>query len=294
MATPVVRGEHGLSESQLEAIAALERRVVAHDGGRLKLEWPSLQSRPRGEVNDFLVWDSTTLVGFCGVYAFGSEPELAGAVDPEHRRRGIGSVLLNHALDLLSSRGSRSALLVTPRTTDAGRLFAEARGASFAHAEHHMELDGPPVGPPDPRPSTSGLRIRETADADRGSVIRILQDAFGGGAQTAMARGATDHPLIVEREGTVVGALRLSLESNGSAGIYGLAVRGDLRGQGIGRAVLYEVCLQARELGADKVTLEVEVDNDHALGLYTSVGFVLRTTEDYFRLPVGDRERKVR
>jgi ribosomal protein S18 acetylase RimI-like enzyme len=31
-----------------------------------------------------------------------------------------------------------------------------------------------------------------------------------------------------------------------------------------------------------EVTLEVEVDNDHALGLYTSVGFVRQATEDYF------------
>jgi ribosomal protein S18 acetylase RimI-like enzyme len=288
VATPDVQAARGLTVEQLDAISGLERRVVAHDGGRLKLEWGSLQSRPTEEVNDLLVWDGGTLVGFCGIYAFGGEPELAVAVDPEHRRRGIGSALLTHSLDLLSSRGHKSALLVTPRTTDAGRRFAEVKGAMFAHAEHHMELDGPPVGPPAPRHSTAGLRVRETTGADRDSVTRILRDAFGRTAETTVARRPSDHPLVVERDGTVVGALRLSLDVEGSAGVYGLAVRGDLRGQGIGRAVLYEVCLRARRWGANKVTLEVEVDNDHALGLYTSVGFVLRTTEDYFRLPAGD------
>lgn len=278
-----VEEARGLSAAQLEGIAALERRVVAHDGGRLKLEWRTLESRPKDRVTDLFVWDGPTLAGFCGIYDFGSEPELAGAVDPEHRRRGIGRALLGRAVALLEARGTQSVLLVTPRATDTGRLFAEAMGAAFHHAEHHMELVGPPEGPPPPRPSTAGLRVREATDADRDTVIGILTDAFGGGAETAASRGPTDFPLVVEREGTTVGALRLSLEGE-SAGVYGFAVSSGLRGQGIGRAALYEVCLEARRRGAKKVHLEVDLDNDRALGLYTSVGFELLTTEDYFRL----------
>lgn len=285
MRHPRVEEARGLTEAQLGAIAGLERRVVAHDGGRLKLEPGVLRERPATEVNDLLVWDDDTLVGFCGVYAFGSEPELAGAVDPAHRRRGIGSALLEHGLGLLAERRAPTALLVTPRATDAGRRFAEAKGATFHHAEHHMELDGPPAGPPPARPATEGLRIRPASDADVGAIVDILEDAFGDGAAPAAASGPHDLALVVERAGAVVGALRLSLEDDG-AGVYGLAVRRDLRGQGIGRVALYEVCLEARRRGAKNVMLEVEVDNDHALGLYTSVGFELRTTEDYFRLAV--------
>jgi len=37
----------------------------------------------------------------------------------------------------------------------------------------------------------------------------------------------------------------------------------------------------------DKVELEVEVANDHALGLYTSIGFEQVTTEDYYELPTA-------
>ena len=42
-----------------------------------------------------------------------------------------------------------------------------------------------------------------------------------------------------------------------------------------------------RQAGARQVGLEVEVDNDRALGLYTSVGFTQVTTEDYYALPVS-------
>lgn len=285
MASTHIHEARGLDARQLEAIADLERRVVARDGGRLKLEWGVLGQRRVDDVNDVLAWDGTTLVGFCGIYSFGSEPELGGAVDPDYRRRGIGSALLDQALTILARRHQPTVLLVTPRATEAGRRFAEAKGAAFHHAEHHMELAGPPAGPPAARPSTDGVVIRPLADADRAAVVPILAAAFGDGAGTAAASGPHDLALVVERESTVVGALRLSMEGD-VAGIYGLAVGPDLRGQGIGRVAIYEVCREARRRGATRVTLEVEVDNDHALGLYTSVGFEPRTTEDYFRLDV--------
>ncbi|MGH8980071.1 MAG: GNAT family N-acetyltransferase [Acidimicrobiales bacterium] len=273
----------GLRDAQLEAIAALERRVVAHDGGRLKLEWSVLRERDPAEVNDLLAWDGEMLAGFCGLYSFGSEPELSGAVDPQYRRRGVGTALLARATELIRERGHPTVLLVTPRTTDAGRRFAEARGATFHHAEHHMDLAGDPVGPPAPQAATAGLVVRPAVHADHDAIVSILADAFGHGGESAGASGPQDVAFVATRESTVVGALRLSFET-GSAGVYGFAVHSTLRGKGIGRAVLYEVCLEARRRGAGTVTLEVEVDNDHALGLYTSVGFERRTTEDYFRL----------
>ena len=285
MASLDIQEARGLTGEQLAAISGLERRVVAHDGGRLKLEWAVLGQRPPDEVNDLLAWNGGRLAGFCGIYEFGMVPELAGAVDPSYRRRGVGSALLDRALAIVARRRRASVLLVAPRSTDSGRRFAEEKGATFDHAEHHMELDGPPVGPPPTRPSTEGVVIRPATDADRAAIVCILEDAFGEGAASAAATDPDDFALVVERGPAVVGALRLSLEGR-TAGLYGLAVRSDLRGLGIGRAVLYQVCVEARSRGASKVTLEVEVDNDHALGLYTSGGFELRTTEDYFRFVI--------
>lgn len=276
----------GLTGAQLDAIADLERRVVAHDGGRLKLEWSTLRQRPPAEVNDLLVWEGNTLIGFCGLYVFGGSPELAGAVDPARRRRGIGSALLTRALGILAARGRRTALLVTQRASDPGRHFAMAKGGTLDHSEHHLELTGPPVGPPVPRRSTKGLRVRPATSDDRSEIIPILEDAFGEGSRSAGETSPSDLALVVERDRAVVGTLRLDLGGE-SAGIYGFAVRQDLRGQGIGRAALYDVCVDARRRGMRSVTLEVESENDHALDLYTSVGFEPRTTEDYFALPVS-------
>ncbi len=291
MARPFTEEARGLTGPQLDAIADLERRVVAHDGGRLKLEWGVLRERPAGEVNDLLTWRDDTLVGFCGIYHFAGELELAGAVDPDRRRTGIGSSLLSLALGHVARRGASRALLVAPAATGSGRRFALAKGATLDHSEHHLELDGPPRGPLEPRASTAGLRVRPARDnADGEAIAPILRAAFGEHAAYAGQTGSSDLALVVERDGEVVGTLRLDL-SGEPAGIYGLAVRPDVRRQGIGRAVLHEACLEARRHGAQAVSLEVEADNDHALGLYTSVGFELRATEDYFALPVHPTQR---
>lgn len=259
--------------------------MVGHDGGRLKLEWGVLHQRPSTEVNDLLVWDGDALAAFCGIYDFGSQPELAGAVDPAYRRRGIGSSLLDRALALVAGRGRKTVLLVAPRATDSGRHFAEAKGATFDHAEHHMELDGG-RGERRPRRASPGdISIRPVTDADRAAVSAILEDAFGRGAVLAGEPAPGDLTFVVEQGAAVVGTLRLSIEAQ-AAGVYGFAVRSDMRGRGIGRAALYEVCVEARRRGVGTVTLEVDVDNDHALGLYTSVGFEPRATEDYFQLAV--------
>ena len=42
----------------------------------------------------------------------------------------------------------------------------------------------------------------------------------------------------------------------------------------------------AHGAGVTRLHLEVEVKNDRALGLYTSLGFTQTSTEDYFEIPL--------
>jgi ribosomal protein S18 acetylase RimI-like enzyme len=277
----VLSASYGLSDADLAAIADLERRVVDHDGGRLKLEWGALRSRPAEQVNDILWRDGDRVTGFLGFYSWGSaDLELAGMVDPAVRRTGIGTALLDAAVPIAVGRGFAKALLITPRDSAAGRAFALSRGGVLEHSEHFMSLGATPTAEPlDP-----ALTLRPATDADRDDVIAILGAGFGHApSDLAIVNSPEEHTLVIERGGVIVGTLRLTRE--GSIGsIYGLAVDPAYQGQGIGRDVLNRVCRQLRAEGADQVTLEVAVENERALDLYLSVGFEPQTTEDYYAI----------
>lgn len=203
-------------------------------------------------------------------------------VDPQARRRGVGSALLRAALPLAAERGAASVLLVVPRSTDAGREFALRHGGTLDHSEHHLVL----VATPPPPGKHSDLLVRDAAAGDVDELLRLLEAAFGptSDSSTLLPTTPADRQLVVERAGAVIGCLRLSTSGATSTGIYGFAVDPQLRGQGIGRAVLAQVCRQLCAAGPHEVTLEVAVDNEHALGLYTSVGFDRKTTEDYYKV----------
>ncbi len=61
------------------------------------------------------------------------------------------------------------------------------------------------------------------------------------------------------------------------AHVTNVVVREDHRGQGIGRKLMNEMLLKAREKGAVCATLEVRKSNEAALGLYEKMGFVRAT-----------------
>jgi ribosomal protein S18 acetylase RimI-like enzyme len=276
----------GLSTAQLAAVAELERRVLAHDGGRLKLEWGALRSRPGDRVNDFLWWapDGEPLLGFCGIYRFGnSTPEVTGMVDPAVRRRGIGAALLDASRGVCAERSWPKPLLVVPRASVGGRALAERCGGKLEHSEHALVLHGDPTdGPTDPRVT---LRVATSADVE--AVGRILRAGFDWVPDDLAAvlddNTARERTVVIDRDGSPVGTLRLTLDSD-RAGIYGFAVDPAEQGKGIGRDALRRCCRMLREEGARSVGLEVLVDNERALGLYTSVGFTPVTTEDYYAL----------
>jgi ribosomal protein S18 acetylase RimI-like enzyme len=275
----------GLSPRALDAIAELERSVVAADGGRLKLEWGRLRRRAGDRVEDLLWWDGERLVGFLGIYGFGSSLELAGMVAPDARRRGIGSALLDGAAPLCRGRDARQVLLIVPRASVAGKRLALRRGAVLDHSEHALVLPGdPPGGPRDP-----AISLRPANAADLEFLSELLEVAFGAPAPDDLAErldSAHGPIMVVEAEGSAVGTLAVSRNGDDAA-IYGFAIDPPWQGRGIGRQALRRACEQLRAEGARQIGLEVAVENERALGLYTSVGFRPVTTEDYFALPLG-------
>jgi ribosomal protein S18 acetylase RimI-like enzyme len=272
----------GLTSRALQAIAELERQVVEADGGRLKLEWDSLRARRGDRVEDLLWWESERLLGFVGIYTFGESPELAGMVAPDVRRRGIGSALLDAAVALCRERCDRPPLLVVPRQSSDGRRLAQRRGGTLDHSEHHLVLSGQP---------TSGLQepeisLRPATGPDVPLVVSLLEQGFRWSGPADLGN-RLERTMLVEQHGAVVGTLFVEHDDDEEAGIFGFVIEPSLQGRGIGRAALRQACEQLRARGARRISLDVDLANDRALGLYTSIGFTPVTTEDYFALPLG-------
>jgi ribosomal protein S18 acetylase RimI-like enzyme len=271
-----------LSRRQLDALATLESRVVGADGGRLKLEWGVLRERPGDVTRDFLWLEDDKPIGFLGLYAFGSGTiEIAGMVDPDARRQRIATALLEAALPTCAVHGGGHVLLVVPGQSATGRAFALDRGAELEHSEHALVLRQRPVeGPDDPR-----ISIRAATRDDFDELSELLVTGFGHPAQHPheFDRIGRSRTVVVELEGAIVGTVRLTIDG-ARGGVYGFAIKPELRGRGIGRDVLRRVTADLFDAGATSVGLEVSVDNDHALGLYLSLGFERVSTEDYYEL----------
>lgn len=275
----------GLSSRALLAIAELERRVIEADGGRLKLEWGALRRRSGDAVEDLLWWEGDRLAGFLGFYAYGSLLELAGMVAPEARLCGIATALLDAAVPLYRERACRQVLLIVPRASVGGQRLAVRRGGVLDHSEHALTLSGAPTeGPRDP-----ALNLRTASSADVPLVSRLLEAGFGSPTPDDLV-GRLDSPhrrtLVIELQGSAVGTVMVTRDGP-DAGIYGFVVDPRWQGRGIGRDALRRACEELRRDGARRIRLEVAVENDRALALYTGLGFEPVTTEDYFCLPTS-------
>ncbi|WP_249011391.1 GNAT family N-acetyltransferase [Conexibacter sp. DBS9H8] len=270
-----------LDLSELDLLRELDRRIRATDGVTLKLEWADLeQARTAASL---VAREDGAIAGFLGLYAFGAEAdvELCGMVAPEHRRSGIATALLTHGRALATERGLTRHLLIVPRASASGVAFRTGLPSRLEHSEHTMRLDGlPDLRPPDPR-----ITVRAATAADRDALATILTAGFGPppeGMLTPLHREDVE-TVIVCRAGEPVGTARLA--RHGPEGsIFGFAIDPAHRGRGIGRDVLGRFCATLLGGGCDRVGLQVAVDNERALSLYTATGFRRVSTEDYYEL----------
>jgi ribosomal protein S18 acetylase RimI-like enzyme len=130
--------------------------------------------------------------------------------------------------------------------------------------------------------------LRTATPVDAPELSGVLAAAFGEPTADRAGRTAEEfeRTVVVELDGRIVGTIRVTRDRD-TAGLYGFAVDPGHQGRGIGRDVLRRVCRELREDGVQRIGLEVAVENDHALGLYTSLGFMQTTTEDYYEIPLS-------
>ncbi len=141
------------------------------------------------------------------------------------------------------------------------------------------------------RPVIDQITIRRTLRDDDAQAIaelhrRIYEPEYGlndqftasveKGVEAAAAAGwpwGNGALWLVEREGPLLGALALTDEGNGLGRVRWFALDRSLRGQGLGRSLMSELLVEAREAGLLKLELETISVLTVAARIYRDAGF---------------------
>ncbi|MEM9668993.1 MAG: GNAT family N-acetyltransferase [Pseudomonadota bacterium] len=91
--------------------------------------------------------------------------------------------------------------------------------------------------------------------------------------------------LLAEDKGEVVGTVALIPMDEGCVELAKMSAREDLRGHGIGSALMDAAIAAAGEMGADRIWIETNDTLSAALSLYRSAGFEVLDRQDWHATP---------
>lgn len=125
---------------------------------------------------------------------------------------------------------------------------------------------------------------RLAGPADVAAVVAIEGACFGASAWSeglvADEIGSDRHIVLVTDDLAAYGAVSLAGEI---ADLDRIAVLPSSRGQGVATGLLTDLIDRARDLGAERMLLEVAADNTAAIGLYEAYGFdTISTRTGYY------------
>ncbi len=282
--------KHSLTPTEREAVLTLltncDTTEQLHTAQLLRL----LRMQSDSEANDFLIYADGMLIGYAALSNYGTdERDILAIIDPQYRRQGIFRRLLHTITTTCQQRRIERIVIPCEHHTEAARLCMEALAIPFLYAEHAMTL-----GTLQSRPMPATPVLFRAAQTDEGPLITALMMDGTMSAETIqeLVTNALQKPNerfyfgIVHNE--IIGILRL-IQMQERVGIYSFVVREDCRGKGYGRQMLQQAIYIAQEQKPQEITLEVDVTNTNAIGLYRSCGFTITTTYDYYLYNIPQR-----
>jgi len=143
--------------------------------------------------------------------------------------------------------------------------------------------------------SLGAVRVREAGAADVAGVLALERDvaeaphwAEAVYAEIVAESGVRRCLFVAEAEGLLLG-FAVGAVTGDSAELESVAVRGDARRRGVGRALCDAVAEWCRLQGATALELEVRAASAGAIALYGGMGFVpAGRRRGYYREPVDD------
>ena len=273
---------------QIEELAEICNQAEKLD---LKLNWKTLRSRSGEDNNDFLYYDNGKLIGFLPLFWFNAqEAEISGMVHPDYRRRGIFSTLYRAAYTECQRRKIPAILLIVERISASGQGFVQTLPVQYHHSEYKMLLQAAKPAFKNPQPSSLCLRSAIATDVPMLQLITatafdIPLEAVDWYTPDGVVESSDMRYYVAELDGKCIGKLDVQISEQG-AFILGFGVLPEWRGRGYGKQLLQWTIQQLQQEQIEPVALEVMVENEQALSLYTSSGFTTTGCYDYYQIVV--------
>ncbi|ATI52457.1 MULTISPECIES: GNAT family N-acetyltransferase [Bacillus cereus group] len=278
-----------LTECEIQQMKDLAHICGQHD----QIDYSSdlhvnfLTARNKEEINDFLLYDDTQLVGALSMYDFErpTKLELLGFVHPNYRKQHIGTTLLQTAMKEIRLREADEALLIMNGESASGKAFAIHMKLPYLYSEYSMEFKANEAQ----KRTKNALQLTLASSKSLLDLIEISSKAFGDSAENTATwlqkmMDSSSHQvysaLINEK---VIGTITVSKQEQ-STTLSGFAVHPSYQGKGYGKDILMSMVHTHITKGASTIELDVETKNNHALKLYTQCGFEMKTKYDYYNV----------
>ncbi|WGF86834.1 GNAT family N-acetyltransferase [Marinivivus vitaminiproducens] len=246
--------------------------LTQHDARTIEEETNGMDEARRLERAARTAWPPEEEIGDDGwALRFNQDVTHRGnSVLAVERPRGDLEARIDRAERFYRERGLGACFQVTP--------FSRPEGLDAALERRGYRIESPsevwlrPHAEPWPGPGGAAVEARTRAwpdwtgaalaDDDEAAVRRATLDRIAVPARFALARSG----------GEALGA-GYAVLAEGSVGVFGMHVRTEARGRGIGGAILADLLAWGREAGARDGFLLVESGNAPAQALYRRAGF---------------------
>ncbi|MFA5447229.1 MAG: GNAT family N-acetyltransferase [Sphaerochaeta sp.] len=275
-----------LSASQQEEVEELEQWAKEEEGlqGRLFLS-NRLNTDPDIPCF-FLGYEHNRLVSFlCAFFPTDEEAEFSGYTHPRFRSRGHFSALVEQALTEYASLPFKQILFTAEATSASGQAYLASRYPHIERSEYLMLLRRDEY-----KPQKASGTLRVVDRMNREEAARMMSLIFEGSLEKSRDRMLVmlmqegRRVFIHYHDDRPVGVFNAQFEEPSSYKIYGVGVLKEERSHGYGTAMMRQG-IDVLFLDATELTLEVESTNEHAIALYTALGFRPVMQVDYHRLP---------
>uniref|UniRef100_UPI0034D5B0B0 GNAT family N-acetyltransferase n=1 Tax=Bacillus wiedmannii TaxID=1890302 RepID=UPI0034D5B0B0 len=200
-----------------------------------------LTARTNEEINDFLLYDDTQLIGALSMYDFErpTKLELIGFVHPNYRKQHIGTTLLQTAMKEIRIRVADEALIIMNGDSISGKEFAKHLKLPYLYSEYSMEFKTKEVQ----KTTKHTIQLTLASSELLLDLIEISSKAFGDLAENTatwlqkMMNSPSHQVYCALIDEKIVGTITISKQEQ-STTLSGFAVHPSYQGKGYGKDIL--------------------------------------------------------